>query len=565
MIGYILFGMKADPDAIDWSDAKNIGMTNHVGTEYFPAFSPDGNSFAYAGVSNGKLDIFYQRIGEKSRTNLTPNSPMDDTQPAFSPEGNFIAFRSEREPRGIYVMDTSGQNVRPISDSGFHPSWSPDGKEIVVSSFGRDQPTTRAAPGSVLTIINVATGLKRELAKVEASFPAWSPNGHRIAYWFYTGSFGRRDIATIPAGGGEPVIVAKGFAVSNWNPVWSPDGRYLYFVSSKAGNMNFWRVRIDELSGQVLSEPEAVIIPAKYTRHLSLSRDGRRMLYVQTDDQANVQGADYDLESGRPLTEPYWITKGDREVSRAELAPDGSRFVMRLIRRTQDDLVTVSRDGDDWQDVTNDEPFDRYVRWSPDGSRLAFISDRNGGGQVWISDSDGSNLRQLTFTASNETGHGFPVWSPDGKLLSVYLDGITRFFDPNKGEYEQQPTALARDPRYRLVAWDWSPDGDKLAGVVHDGNKRNIGYYSFGSGQYHPLIEVSDGLPSWLPDSRRFVYSFDNKIFLVDIDSKIATEILSIPNVEIRSPFVSRDGKLLYWVTASSESDIWLLDLTAVQ
>jgi len=561
--GYFVFGTKRDPDAIDWSDAKNIALTEQDGTEYFPSVAPDGKSFVYAARENGRLHIFAQRIGEKSRNNLTPNSVVDDTQPAFSPDGNFIAFRSERVPRGIYLMDASGQNVRQISDSGFHPSWSPDGKDIVVSSFGRDQPTVRAAPGSVLTIINVATGLKRELAKVEASFPAWSPNGHRIAYWFYTGSFGRRDIATIPATGGEPVIVAKDFAVSNWNPVWSPDGRYLYFVSSKTGNMNFWRVRIDEVSGQVLSEPEAVIIPAKYSRHLSFSRDGRRMLYVQTDDQANVQGADFDSGIGRPMTEPYWITKGDREVSRAELSPDGSRFVMRLIRRTQDDLVTVSRDGTDWHDVTNDEPFDRYVRWSPDGNRLAFISDRDGGGQAWISDSDGSNRRQLTFSATSGNGHGFPVWAPDGKRLAVYLDGTTRLFDPDKGEYEQQPAALPRDPRYRFVAWDWSPDGDKLAGILNEGTKRHIGYYSFGSGQYVPIAEVGDGLPSWLPDNRRFVFSDDNKIFLADIDSKSVTEILSIPNVEIRSPFVSRDGNLLYWVTVRAESDIWLLDLTA--
>jgi len=92
-------------------------------------------------------------------------------------------------------MPASGGEPRLISDAGFHPSWSSDGTEIVVSSFGRDEPTVRSSSTRhALTSINVSTGLRRELANVEASFPAWSPNGHRIAYWFYTGTFGRRDI-----------------------------------------------------------------------------------------------------------------------------------------------------------------------------------------------------------------------------------------------------------------------------------------------------------------------------------------------------------------------------------
>ena len=555
------FGLINDPNAIDWTDAKSVPLTDQAGTEYHPSVSPDGKTVVYAAEENGNLDIFSQRIGGKNRVNLTADSTASDTQPAFSPDGEFIAFRSDRSPRGIYVMGASGENPRLIADFGFHPSWSPDGKEIVVSSFGRDQPTVRAAPGGVLTAINVATGLKRELAKVEASFPAWSPNGHRIAYWFYTGTFGRRDIATIPAGGGEPVVVAQGFAVSNWNPVWSPDGRYLYFVSSKAGNMNFWRVPIDEVTGEALDEPEIVLTPSKYSRHLSFSRDGKRMVYVQTNNQSNIQGVDFDAGSGRPTGSPFWITQGDREVSRAELSPDGTQFVLRLIRRTQDDIATVSRDGREWKDVTNDEPFDRYVRWSPDSKQLAFGSDRNEGGQVWISNADGTNLRQLTYSRSGDSAAGFPVWSPAGDRVAVYFDGTTILLDPTRSEKEQQPERLPKDPRYRLVGWDWSPDGRKIAGVIAEGDKRHIGYYSFDTNQYHVLIENSDDLPSWLPDSRHLVYSDGTKIYLADIETRKSTEILSNPSVDIRSPFVSRDGKLLYYVASNYESDIWMLEL----
>ncbi len=561
--GYYFLNVRSDSNSIDWKMAQSVQLTDQAGTEFFPSISPDGKNFIYAAQENGSYDIFSQRIGGKNRVNLTPNSPGTDTQPAYSPDGEFIAFRSERSPGGTYVMEASGENLKLVADFGFHPSWSPDGKELVVSSFGRDQPTVRssAAPWG-LTIVNVGNGSRRELTDAEASFPNWSPNGHRIAYWFYSGAFGRRDIATVSTAGGEPVIVAKDFAVSNWNPVWSPDGKYLYFVSSKAGNMSFWRVPIDEMSGEVSGEPETVGTPSKYSRHLGFSRDGKRLLYVQTNNQSNIQGVEFDADAGKAVGPPFWITQGDREISRAELSPDGTQFVLRLNRRTQEDVVIVSRDGREWRDVTNDEPFDRYMRWSPDGKQIAFGSDRNSGSQVWICNSDGTNLRQLTFAASGEKGTSFPVWSPSGDRIAVHFDGTTSLLDPSRRADEQQEQVLPKDPGMWIVVWDWSPDGSKLAGVIAEESKRSIGYYSLETNQYQIVIEGTNELPSWLPDSRRFVYSVGSKIFLGDISSKTSKEIFSNPLVEIRSPFVSRDGKLLYYTAGNDESDIWLLDLT---
>jgi len=386
LVGIYYFSTRAEPStAIDWASANNINITDQPGVEYFPSLSSDGRYIVYAAHEKGQFDIYRQEVGTRERINLTPGIEADDTQPSFSPNGEYVAFRSERPSQsGIYVVPSSGGEARLVSDSGYHPSWSPDGSEIVVSSFGRDQPTVRASSGRhALTIINVSTGLRRELVSVEASFPAWSPNGHRIAYWFYTGTFGRRDIATTPATGGEPVLVAKDFAVSNWNPVWSPDGKYLYFVSSRSGNMNFWRVRIDEKSGAVMGQPESVITPSSYSRHLTFSKDGKRLAYVRTNNTSNIQGVEFDAAAGNAIGKPFWITQGDRELVRAELSSDGSHFVGRLIGRTQDDIISVTRDGKTWKEITNDEPFERYVRWSPDGKRIRLSSDRNGRGPGW--------------------------------------------------------------------------------------------------------------------------------------------------------------------------------------
>jgi dipeptidyl aminopeptidase/acylaminoacyl peptidase len=173
------FLLRAKAVMPDWSHAARVQLTNRHGTEFFPTLSPDGRSFVYASNENGNFDLFEERVGGKNPKPLTPNTPSDETQPVFSPNGEWIAFRSTREPAGVYVMEAGGENVRLVIADCHHPSWSPDGKEIVCSSAGRVAPTTRNTLPSKLWIANVETGDKRLLCENDAMQPSWSPNGSR--------------------------------------------------------------------------------------------------------------------------------------------------------------------------------------------------------------------------------------------------------------------------------------------------------------------------------------------------------------------------------------------------
>jgi eukaryotic-like serine/threonine-protein kinase len=542
-----------------WSRATHQQLTEQAGTEFYPTLSPDGRTFVYSSDQSGNFDLFSQRVGGKNPTNLTGDSAADERQPVFSPDGERIAFRSEREPPGIYVMGATGENARRVVDGGFHPSWSPDGTELVYSLAGRDAPDVRNTRPSELWVVNVESGAKRRLCGLDAMQPAWSPHGSRVAFWFMPPSVGRSDVATLPSAGGEPVVVTSD-ATTNWNPVWSPDGRYLYYASDRSGSMSFWRVRVDEETGRALSEPEAVITPSKFSRHLGFSRDGRRMIYVQTDNQSNIQAVDLDARGERVVGEPRWVTNGDRQLVRPELSPDGRQFVMRQPRRTQDDIVLINRDGTNWRDLTDDKYFDRYPRWSPDGRRVAFASDRSGTYEIWTIDADGTHLRQLTFNSPPNTS--FPIWSPDGTRLLYRQVNTSLVLDLDKSWNEQTPQPL-RAPEGRgenFVVWDWSPDGRKLAGTFTGAWGTAVGLFSFETGRYERLWDY-EALPAWMPDSRRLVFAHDGKAFVGDTVTRRVRELHSRPPEQIRSVAVSRDGRLLYYTLLSTQSDVWLLNL----
>ena len=561
--GIWYFGFYKRMSAIDWSKATTVQLTDQLGMEIFPSLAPDGKSFVFAAKSaRGDFDLFLQRIGDKRARNITEDSAANDTQPAFSPDGERIAFRSERgEARGIYVMSATGENVRRVSDFGFHPAWSPDGKEIVVSTEGKDLPTFRSGTPSELWIISVETGSKRLLNQNRGIQPAWSPDGKFIAYWFYPPYVGRRDIGIVPVTGGEPLVITRD-GTTNWNPVWSPDGRFLYFASDRLGNMAFWRVPFSD--GKIAAEPEFVNTPAKYSRHLAFSRDGSRMVFVSTDNKANIQAVEFDPVTEKVTGAPVWITRGDRRIMRPELSPDGTQFVYCLSRHTQDDIVIVNRDGTNQRDLTNDAAFDRYPRWSPDGKRIAFVSDRSGVYEIWTIDADGTNLQQITFLGKE--GTSFPIWSPDGQRL-IYRSSSNNFIiDPRKNLTEQTPQMIPEfDPkdRRRFVVWDWSPDGTRLAGSF-SGAPMDAGIFTFAQNRFD-LLGKMNSFPAFLPDNRRIIYGFENRIYIADAETRKPRELDIRPTEDIQDVGISRDGRLIYYTLYSNESDIWLLDNSAAR
>jgi eukaryotic-like serine/threonine-protein kinase len=533
-------------------------LTDQAGPEYFPSLSPDGKSFVYASYAAGNWDIYLQRVNGKNAINLTKDSPADDTQPAISPDGESIVFRSEREGGGIFVMGATGESVKRLTDFGFNPAWSPDGKEIACADEGIVEPSSRVKPQSQIWALNVATGQKRPITNVDAVEPNWSPHGYRIAYQGRRNE-AQRDVWTVPAQGGDPVEVTNDPAM-DWDPVWSPDGNYLYFVSDRGGSMNLWRVAIEEKTGRVLGVPQAVTTPSAYVAHLSFSSDGHHLAYSNMVRSGNLQQVSFDPVKEEVIGQPSWITQGSRVAFVADVSADGQWLTFDTQTDKQEDIFVVGRDGSGLRQLTDDSYKDRAPRWSPDGQRIVFFSDRTGNWEVWIINADGSGLQQVTHTAGSAVN---PNWSPDGSRLIYRIIGSTpAIIEVGKSWQQQTPQALpsTNDPGNQYFVWSWSPDGGKVA----ESKGRGFGgimTYSFDSQRYEPLTDVG-AFPVWLSDSRRLLFQDQGKLYLVDSQTKKVHEILSVaPNEFGNGVTLPRDNRTIYFSLLTTEADVWMMTL----
>jgi serine/threonine protein kinase/Tol biopolymer transport system component len=544
-------------------------LTAQPGQELYPSLSPDGKALIYAARAPDDWDIYWQRVGGNNPLNLTENSPDDDTHPALSPDGEYVVFRSEREKGGIFIMGATGESARRLTDFGFYPSWSPDGREVAFSTEGFTDPNVRRLGASMIWIVNVSTGEKRQLTDAQtgdAAQPAWSPSGARIAYWGKHKG-GQRDIWTIPAHGGggdaEPVGVTDD-AAFDWNPVWSADGKFLYFASDRGGSMNLWRVPLEEQTGKATGLPEPLNTPSSYAHQLAFSRDGRRAAYVNQVSSTNIFKVGFNPYKETITGQPVAVTQGSRHASAPNLSPDGELFVYSSQGEKQEDLYVVGIDGAESPRKLTDDPYkDRSPRWSPDGTRIVFYSDRSGRYEAWMIRPDGSDLRQITFTEGASIA--YPLWSPDGTRIAYnrHLESCS-IIEVAKPWNEQAPQRLLDRSRRRLPdfwANSWSPDGRKLGGWSSpDGKTPGIVIYDFETADFDWVTDFGYS-PIWLRDNRRLIFNHQFKIFLVNTETKKSHELFPSSHHRVSGYGLSPDNRMLYYGLTIKEADVWLLNL----
>jgi eukaryotic-like serine/threonine-protein kinase len=538
-------------------------LTFRDGLTKFPTLSPDGKTFAYVSAQGGNEDIYVQRVDGRVGTNITADSPANDSEPAFSPDGSQIAFRSERDGGGIFLMGVTGESVRRLTDFGHNPSWSPDSKRIVVSTEAVNiRPRFQGNPGS-LWVVDTHSGAKRLLvsplkARQDARQPSWSPHGNRIAYWGVS-SDAHRDIWTVDPDSPQPQasIVQVTFDASlHWNPVWSPDGRYVYFGSDRDGTLNLWRLSVDEATGRPLddAEPEPMYLPSSFGGHFGFSEQGD-LIYTALERSDRLLAFPFDPTSGK-TADPVAVFSDSHEIESYEPSPDG-KLIAFSSGGNQEDIFVADVRGAQLRQLTNDAAKDRGVTWSPNGKTLYFFSNREGGYHFWSINADGSGLARVT-TDSDYQQFGalyMPNVSPDGHTLVgrssrgpvlVHLEGPI-------GQRVELLDAELGNPR-------WSPDGGRIAGEMpSNAANKGITVYSLDSRRTEKLSD-SGRNPLWLPGGHRIVFFDENGVEIVDLDSHRRTTTPWMPprGTRLGHCHLSPDGKTLYVRQMVEQGDVWI-------
>jgi Tol biopolymer transport system component len=532
-------------------------LTELPGPELQPTLSPDGRMVVYASAAAGNLDLYLLRVGGDRSIPLTVGSPEDDSRPAFSPDGERIAFRSERDGGGLFVMGATGESVRRVCRGGFDPAWSPDGKHLVYSTEPVNDPYSREGR-SELWSVEIASGSAARLFAGDAVQPALSRDGKRIAYWANTG--GQRDIWTLAKGGGEPLAVTRD-AATDWSPEWSPDGRWLYFSSDRGGSVNLWRIAIDSETGRTHGEPQPVTNGVRGLGYARFSGDGSRLVLMAYE--RSYEQTLFELDTRRPGSARTIRTLRNPSASWCNLSPDGGWLGCRSAG-VPEDLVLVRSDGGELRRLTSDPHKDRVPIWDPAGERLAFYSTRDGRWEYWSIRADGSDLRQLTALG----GVSFGCWSPDGRRMMIGTDAGSGLWLVDTSRLETEKTARRFSSPAAPNSFSpgaWSEHGDRIAGVVQDDLSRALALavWQPESGAFRKLDVPTGGrgfgaMAGWLPDGRHLVARSTAGVAVVDTQS--GGQRIVAPAAPNDYLSLSHDGKRLSVEHEVLDSDIWLLE-----
>jgi len=540
-------------------------LTDASGPEDFPVISPDGGSVAFVRRVGTSTGVYVQRIGGRNASMVADDPALDETAPAFSPDGQRIAYNIASEGGGVFVAGATGESARRLTDEGFHPAWSPDGASIVFCMEQIATPYGREGLSALWVVEVDAPGARPvKITDGDAVQPAWSPSGQRIAFWANDG--GQRDIFTIAAAGGERVPVLQD-APLDWSPTWSPDGRYIYFASDRGGSMNLWRVAVDEATGMRQGDPEPVTMGVQAQVALpSFSGDGSRLVVRSLLTAANPAAIPLDTQA-ETVGEPKLLFRQTGVRAPTSVSPDGQWLAYANLGERREDVFISRIDGTDLRRLTDDDARDRWPVWSPDGRELAFYSNRSGQWAIWTVRPDGSGLAPLSADYDGELL--YPVYDPIGTRL---LAGASRSgagkvvsFDL-AAERPVTPVELARVEEGEFFPSSLSPDGRMLAGYVNTSRGSRAALVDLEARAVRLLDPDTAGLvaPTWLPDGRRLLIMTGSPVQglgVYDLASGMTRALGSWPFVIASDVVVvAPDGRTIYVGVQESEADVWMVE-----
>jgi eukaryotic-like serine/threonine-protein kinase len=441
-----------------------VPLTTFEGAKDYPAFAPDGNHIAFSWRPSPKdAQHIYVKPVEGGEPRQLTFDAQEDALPSWSPDGSFIALcrrvagqtgydsRAHMQS-GIYIVPANGGAERRVGQGWGGVSWSADGRKLVAGEVN-------GAPDSGgLDLFHIESGHHSRLTTQGVdSLPEFSPDGKWVAFnREFTGS--AQELFVMPASGGRPRQLT-----SDARPIdgitWTADSREIVFASTrKPVEGSLWRVSVSGGQPVAISASLHSVSSANIAR-----RQGRRLAFNEAWTDSNIH---LWTGTGIPRSGASWLFREPTEIINSTRA-------------------------------------DHSPAISPEGERIAFVSDRTGNEEIWVSGADGGKSIQLT--SFGKYSAGSPRWSPDGLRLAfdVWSSGEANVFMDSHGG---APRRLSSE---HFESWmpAWSHDGDRIYFTSRRSGTREIWAMPATGGTAFQVTRSGayEGRPS--PDGRTVYYT----------------------------------------------------------
>ncbi len=453
-------------------DARRI--TNDGGSELFAKFSPDGSQLAFTANYDGGTDVYVMDATGGSPRRLTFH-PASDYVLDWTPDGESILFRSRREypsrAERVYRISVNGgmPEKLPVDRAGL-TSMSPDGKWIVYNRMSRESRTWKRHQGG--------TAQDLWLGDLEQG------EFRRITKWPGSDNF----------------------------PMWS--GENIYFNSDRQhGTLNIYKYRLED---------EEIVPMTSYddydVKYPSLGIDNivyqygeaLHLLHLET---GKTRKLDIRIPSDLVDMRPAYVSPTSN-IGSFNVSPTGKRVLLD----PRGEIVNVPAERGEPVNLTRTSGSrEKNAAWSPDGRWIAFISDKTGEEEVYLTDQKGDGeWRQLTTGGKGWRMH--LAWSPDSKWI-MFSDKFMRLnlVDAENGDITLVDQGEYDDgwERWGIQDYAWSPDSQWIAYSKLEANlNQSIFLYSLGDRKnYRVTSDVTqDSSPSFDPQGR-YLYFLSERTF----------------------------------------------------
>ncbi len=458
-------------------------LVSHPATESRPLYSPDGTRLAFVSTRTGAGNIYILTLATGDLKRLT-FSESPDRLDAWSADSQWIYFTSS-------VNDVAGQgDIFRVRTTGGTPL------EVSAQRYMNEFQSAPSPDGTEIAI--VAKGISNS---------QWWRNGHahidETELW----------LKPIAATGGQPAPYKKVFPADCKHafPMWSPDGRTLYFMSDATGSENLW------------SAPIANPAAAKELTHFkqgrvlwpSLGAAGKTIVFerdfsIWSLDLASGRAAKVSIELRGASPSPAVTRTTETAFRTLAVAPDGKKLIVTAHGQL---FAASARDGGEALRLKSPAIAATDAAWSPDSMSVVYTAERiDGARQLELYDFKTSLARPLT-TVPGEASNA--IFSPDGKLLA-YLQNDRELHVlnlPATKDAKPVDRMLAKGElrSYGQSALAWSPDSQWIAFPSIDARSfRNLSVVPAAGGEPRPITFLANGETgrvAWSPDGKFILFA----------------------------------------------------------